>query len=255
MTAGTVLASNLQVGATLDRSFSVLVKNIVPFTLLGLVFTSPVYVYELASSVPISEQLGRDDLWPIVPIGLSMLLPYVLIATLVYGTTQELRGHHASLTESIGRGLAMIVPVFGVTILFIVCVGLGFLLLIIPGIILMAALWTAIPVAVLERPGVFHSLRRSWHLTAGQRWRIIGVILILIPVHVVWSMLTGVFVAGISYYSGPGDAAAPTAIVLLDWLFQALVGVFYAILPAVIYFDLRNIKEGADIHQIAAVFD
>ena len=49
----------------------------------------------------------------------------------------------------------------------------------IPGLIIYTVLWLVVPVAVVERPGIVASLRRSSMLTKGYRWQIFGMVLIL----------------------------------------------------------------------------
>ena len=51
----------------------------------------------------------------------------------------------------------------------------------------------------------------------------------------------------------PIGSAALTLIVLLLW--NAVFGGFNAVMAAVIYRDLRVVKEGVDTEQIARVFD
>ena len=43
--------------------------------------------------------------------------------------------------------------------------------------------------------------------------------------------------------------------VIAEWAVTALFGAFYAVVTAVSYHDLRVVKEGVGIEQIAAVFD
>jgi hypothetical protein len=50
---------------------------------------------------------------------------------------------------------------------------LGFVLLIIPGLYLMARLYLMVPVAVIERPAPIALLQRSWALTADHGWTIL----------------------------------------------------------------------------------
>ena len=57
-----------------------------------------------------------------------------------------------------------------------VMVGIGFVLLVVPGLILACMFFVAVPVAVVERPGVFEALARSGRLTRGHRVPILGVL-------------------------------------------------------------------------------
>jgi hypothetical protein len=61
----------------------------------------------------------------------------------------------------------------GALLLSAVPTTLGFVLLIIPGLYLMARLYLMVPVAVIERPAPIALLQRSWALTADHGWTIL----------------------------------------------------------------------------------
>ena len=106
------------------------------------------------------------------------------------------------------------------------------------------SLWVAIPVAVIERPGAIASLQRSFALTAGNRWKILGVFLLVLAI-VAGIVIVVVILAIISW----------TIAMLLCLLLYAGLFIFGAVLVAVGYYKLRVAKEGADIGDIAKVFD
>ena len=98
--------------------------------------------------------------------------------------------------NSIGDLIRSVEPVFwplvGVSILFGLGVGLGFILLIIPGLFLLV-IWSVVaPVTVLERPGVFHAFGRSRALVRGNGWNVFGVIVLVFLAVVVVSVAAGV---------------------------------------------------------------
>lgn len=86
---------------------------------------------------------------------------------------------------------------FGVSILANLGVLLGFMLLIVPGLLLMVRWALATPVVIRENLGTTAALRRSAELTKGNRWRILGLaLLIWVPgmlVIIAASALLGVF--------------------------------------------------------------
>ena len=163
-------AHEFRVGSVLVRGFSILARNVVPFGLLALAFTAPPYIYGLAVEAP-SDPTATAGTGDLAIFAADILLRYLLTAALVYGTIRELRGTHASLIECVRRGLGLVFPVVGVAILVGVATGLATLLLIVPGLIVATMLWVAVPVAVVERPGVTRSLSRSAELTKGYRWQ------------------------------------------------------------------------------------
>ena len=44
-------------------------------------------------------------------------------------------------------------------------------------------------------------------------------------------------------------------LIAVDMLFNALLLAFYGVVTAVVFYQLRVLKEGVDIEQVAAVFD
>ena len=232
-----------RIGRVLTRGFSVLSRNIVPFGLLAAVFTVPPYLYGLAPGSP--DVPGAGGVGDVAIFVVDVLLGYLLTAALVYGTISELRGAHANLAECVSRGLGLVFPVVGVAILAGIATGLASLLLIVPGLIVLTMLWVAVPVAVVERPGVMDSLRRSAELTKGYRWPVFGLILTLVVLVLVLSLLGGLLVANMGTVGS----------VVVSWILSAAIGAVFAVVSAVSYHDLRIAKEGVGAEQIAAVFD
>jgi hypothetical protein len=141
--------------------------------------------------------------------------------------------------------LARFFPIIGMAILQTIAVGFAMLLLLVPGIILLVRWGAALPACVVEERGPIESLSRSWHLTKGYGWSIFGIMAILMIVNVVVSLIIDVAFAGLGIQV--------TAI--LNFLWAALVAAYWNCVLIMTYHDLRVVKEGVDIDQIAAVFD
>ena len=206
--------------------------------------------------------------------GLSIYVTYPLatgaIALAVY---RSLRGERVSFFESFGAAVKRIFALFGVFICSILAVGAslfpaGFfasalagqgsswmglvvaLLLACLGVVVMMMVSVASPVCVVERKGVFASLRRSQELTAGYRWRLFlalfGVAitgyLLLIIVAAALGMIE--FLHQYRWTALTLGAAAITF--LVAWTATA---------TALAYYQLRSVKESVDIVDVAAVFD
>ena len=245
MTVSGLAAGEFRIGEVLARGLGILLRNIVPFGLMAIVLTAPQWIYRLISSP--QAGMGDPGLQVVVTLA-TWLLSFLLIGAVVYGTVSELRGRRAGLGECIARGVAVIPPILAVAILTALAIWLGSILFLVPGVIALLMLWVAIPVAVVERPGVFASLGRSRALTKGSRWRVFKLIAI---VGFVW-MFAAWLVIAILVFSGLWTL---TAMMVALWILTALFTALYAVLSAVGYHDLRVAKEGVDAQQIAAVFD
>lgn len=244
-------ASTFDIGGVLGRGFSVTFGNIVPFGLLALIVTSPSFLYGI---LVVSGGMGASALSQFLTSILQLLLNSVATAALIYGTIQVLRNQPVALNTCLSRGFALVFPVIGLIILVSLIIGIGFVLLFVPGLILATMLWVAIPVAVIERPGVVASMKRSAELTKGNRWRIFGLLVIVLVIQIVIGVVL-VSIFGVGAMAGGGVAGGSIVFVLFQWLIQAFFAVLYAVIIAVSYQNLRIAKEGGSLDQIASVFD
>ncbi|HEY4452659.1 MAG TPA: hypothetical protein VGN13_13825 [Solirubrobacteraceae bacterium] len=105
----------------------------------------------------------------------------------------------------------------------------GFVLLIVPGLILLSVWSVAAPVVVLERPPGLRALRRSRELVRGHGWQVFAVIVLL-------DLLLGIG-------AGALDLAAESAGTGVGLVVRVVLGVltapFAALAAAVLYFELR----------------
>jgi TM2 domain-containing membrane protein YozV len=89
-------------------------------------------------------------------------------------------------------------------------------------------------------------MKRSAALTKGHRWKVFGLLLLLILVSLIVAGLLQLVLMQVG----------STILVLLGTLlWGALWTAFYSIAVVTTYHDLRVAKEGIDIEQIASVFD
>ncbi len=229
------------IGGVLGKTFTTLFRNIVPFGVLALLVYSPTLLVQLGamSEAPAGQ---TESVWMLL---LEALLAQVLTAAVVYGTVRDLRGQMAGLGEILGKGFAAALPVIVVAIIFTFMIGVGSLLLLVPGLIVLTVFWVVIPVTVVERPGIFAAFSRSAELTKGKRWSIFALVLISVFLMVAVLMITSLFLI----------LLGPFAVVVGSWLLSALSAAFTAVLVAVGYHDLRIDQEGIDSGEIAAVFD
>jgi hypothetical protein len=106
-----------------------------------------------------------------------------------------------------------------------------------------------------EKTNVFRALARSWDLTQGMRWRIVGAMVLIYIL--VWIVMMGAALAvgvgmGLSQ-RGPESAGGwMVGILGAGMLFGLLVYGYYYVLQMVTYYDLRVRKEGLDLELASA---
>lgn len=119
-------------------------------------------------------------------------------------------------------------PLVGVSILFGLGVGIGFVLLIVPGLILLV-IWSVVaPVTVLERPGVYAAFGRSRALVRGNGWNVFAVILLVFLAVAVISVAAGLAT----------DSLGSVPRGLVQWAVTAALAPVTALSASVLYFAL-----------------
>ncbi len=242
MAAG--MPDEFRVGNVLNRAMGVLSRHFVFFFLVAIVGLIPSIVLALSTAN------GR----PVPSTTAAMVLVAVFANLILLPITQTV-SYHAAFQDMLGRAirpgdsLALAIrrffPVLGALICLGLAIGFGFILLVVPGIILALMFAISIPACVVERLGPIASLRRSAGLTKGSRWKILGVALLLLVLSLVGAALNYMFKFGFGLELGS----------LIGFVIQAVIGAFYSVVGVVMYHDLRVAKEGVGTDRIAAVFD
>jgi Uncharacterised protein family (UPF0259) len=111
-------------------------------------------------------------------------------------------------------------------------IGIGFILVIVPGLIL-ATIWSVIgPAIVVERIGALDAFGRSSQLTKGHRWPVFGVIVITFIIVFVIDAIFGAIA------SAAGDAVIIR--IIFNVLSSTITAPISALVGAVLYFALRG---------------
>ncbi len=255
MTAAAVVTSRFEMGRVVSRTFGVIGRNFVVFALLSLIVAGiPAALTNYFSESRTAGAVYDARLGGAIAGFINLLASCVLQAALIHGTISDLNGRKAALGDCLGTGIRFLLPVLGVSILTGLAVGLGFLLLIVPGVLMGLAWCVNVPVVVVERMGVTATFSRSADLTRGNRWPILGLIIAYVLVAFVIDMVGVVATRG---FSAGGLLA--TGFNPIEWGVLTVVQVVQALIAAAgiasIYYELRTNKEGVSAHQLASVFD
>jgi uncharacterized membrane protein len=176
---------------------------------------------------------------------LKLILTSFAQAIVVFAAFQDLRGRQVNAAESFRRGVARLFPAIIASILVGLMTGIGLLLCVVPGLIALTAMAVVLPACVVERLGPIESMSRSADLTSGHRWPILAV-------GFAWILIV-FLVSMIIQAAMPGESALPTQ--LATWAWEVISASFAAVYAAILYHDLRAVREGIGIDEIASVFD
>ncbi|WP_371030662.1 hypothetical protein [Pseudoclavibacter sp. JSM 162008] len=176
-----------------------------------------------------------------------LLIPFILFMVLSGSGADE-----ATMAGSIGLGVIFTLLLGGATVVLMVWVGIKIMF--------------APSAIVLEGLGPIAAIRRSWGLSHGNFWRVLGIVVVI---QVILNFATGAVstVAQLAVSMGqviltplgtgqstepqPGTIAAFAVILLLTSALQVLLGAIVLVLTSgnatILYFDLRMRKEGLGV--------
>jgi hypothetical protein len=232
-----------RIGEVFSKTATLLSRHFLVFFVVALVAGVPRLLWTGAEGQSAANfPLGRFFLG----LALYLVLNTLAQAVIVYGAFQAMRGRPVDLGECLRVGLGRFFPIIGLVICAYLAIWIGLILLIVPGIILAIMWYVATPVCVVEQKGPLASLGRSSEITKGHRWKIFGMVLLLIIVAAIVGGIIGVLL---------GLTGSSILVTLGTLAWTGVWGAFYAIFGVVTYHDLRVAKEGVDTDQIASVFD
>lgn len=267
MTDTTAVPRRFEIGRVISGTFGVIGRNFGPFALMALLLGGLPNLLVGLSQTWIAVD-GYKTFSPQVfggwAVGLIVMLvaAFVLQAAIVHATVADLNGRRVSVGDSLKVGLSNWLPLLGLAILMGLGVMVGFVLLIVPGIIL-AVMWSvAVPAKVVEKIGVTDAFQRSRDLTRGRRWAIFG--LFVIYVIAVWIVEALIMAAAMPFILSKGlptveTATGFTALNAATTVASALIATISTLVStaggATLYSELRSTREGVGPEAMASVFD
>lgn len=165
---------------------------------------------------------------------LSMAAMALLSGALAYAVVELQRTGRAGVGDALRWGLKMLPKVFVVNLLYTLTTFLGFLLLIVPGIIFSLMFALVVPVAAIENRGVFESFHRSAQLTNGYK----GLIFLTQFLWGLLALVVGMIVTGSFAFGNEG--AAPAVSLFLQSLVEQLLQSTTVVLTVFIFLGILN---------------
>jgi hypothetical protein len=232
----------MSLGELLDTGFRLLRDHFVLLLGISAALWIPLSLLQAAFPPP-----GRGQLPAFTPTLLLPALIYLLISPVVgvaitYALGEVYLGREATIGDAFRKGLAVLMPVLGTSLLSMLAIIGATLLLIVPGI------WVALGMLVLSQVMVFEgrfggsALRRSLELMKGQRLRGLGIGLVV-------AILSSVIGFGAELALGIIPLVGPIA----SGLVSALTGAYMSAIVVVLYFDIRCRKEAFDLEHLATL--
>lgn len=248
----------LGVGAILGETFALFFRRIgwfVPLTFVPLIVIYGVS-FTIVGTTVFDPAATEDAVSGNGAVMLALVLQtvgfIVAMAFLVKAAYDAKLGRPPRPAEYATGALGRILPLVVCSLVVLVGVYAGAILLVVPGLWVLAVWSVVVPVIVIERAGI-DALGRSAGLTKGYRWPIVGCTLL-------FAICTGVVSFAVSFVVSfvcsflAGDALADVVALISQTAGAAAGFGIYYVGIALIYARLREIKEGVPIETLAEVF-
>jgi hypothetical protein len=253
----------MSIGRVFQRAFSAISLN--PVVILGLALVvgalpSLIVTYLLVqagatSANPLQPGFSMNRLMGAAFVSgvISMVIAALVQGALTRATVTASEGRRATFGESLSAGLRVVLPLIGLSLLWALAVGIGFILLVVPGVILLLMWAVAVPALVVERDGVMTAFARSAELTKGARWKIFGLFLVMLVAYWLLSLVIGL--VGLRTY---GLGATTTGLTIGNLVGSIILGTIFNTLWGTIqpslYVELRQWKGGDSLENLEQVF-
>jgi hypothetical protein len=236
-------------GRSLKLAMTIMAHDPPKFILFALIFAGAPDAAMTYVTSHYSE-LGLADLgfWVtmVATVLVSLLGATALQAVIAHGVLSKFNGDQPNRDDTRFGWVGQMLRLTALCLVTTLGIMGGFILLIIPGVILSMAWFVVVPAMVTERLGVMPSIKRSNHLTGNARGAIFGLCFVIGLAGVVLGWLTQLLISAV------GD---PVFAVIAGPVLQAATGLASAVVAVAVYHQLRQSQEGTPVDRLAAVFD
>lgn len=142
--------------------------------------------------------------------------------------------------QAMGRALALTPAFYVLTIMTNIAVGIGLLLIIVPGLYLLGRLTLGhVHMAAQRRMNPFWALGASWNTSSGNGWRIAFLIILIFVVGLIAGMAAGAVLGVVGGLLG-GAETAKTVNIVTTTLFSTITGLIILLVQLAIYRQLAE---------------
>ena len=240
-----------------QSTFGVLGRNMAAFLILAVALIAvPSGVIQWAQAV-----IRRDPSMALVGglvafVGgiISLVFTFLFQASIVTGAISDLNGRKLDVAGMIAGRVSLIPVLLGLAILQTLALVLGFIILFVPGLILTTMWVVTVPSAVMDKTGVLGAFARSSDLTRGHRWSIFALIVVYGLVSLIISLVGFTLFGGFAAIAAAAKTGLSPGLIVYNALFGVVLNLIGATGVAVIYYELRRIKEGVAPQALVDMF-
>ena len=261
----------MTLGEVLDRTFKLYKNNFwlfvgitaLPFLVLLFIRMATAALQTasagVAGSPPSGSSLGF--LFGVIAGALVVGLFYLLLvgaaqAATVFAVSDLYLGRPASVREAYSRVGTKALRVLLILFLVSLTVGVGFLLLIIPGFILLSRTAISVPASMLEDSKAIRSIERSMELTKGHAMQVFLIFLLVWVLSYAVALVFQVPFVYLAEVAAKSHQSLSFGTLVLQnlstFLSEVLIAPIGTIAFSLMYYNLRVRKEAFDIQHLMA---
>ena len=225
----------------IDAAFQLYRQDALRYILITAVAYAPMLVFQLVFLEPTSVSL-TTGLFGFASYVVGFFSLALMSGSLVRLSSEAYLGRDMEIGAAIREVLPRVPSLLGGTLIRIILIGLGVVVLIIPGLWLFAHTFAVIPTIVLERADVARALNRSAVLSRDRKLAILGsyalAFLIFYSLAFAFAIVAGL-VAGSLLFT------------LISTIATVVIYPIIGIMEMVLYYDSRIRAEGYDVELMA----
>ncbi len=158
----------------------------------------------------------------------SIVAAFLLQAALVKAV-QDVRDGRVDMSvgETVEAARPYLWSVMGASILAAIAIGIGLVLVIVPGLILITIWAVIVPVIVIEQSGALASFGRSRALVRGRGWHVFGTLAIVFVILLVVDFVLGLIFSALPHVLGSGLSSVISGTLISPFLALVVTLVYY----------------------------
>jgi hypothetical protein len=225
-----------------------LVAGLISGTLISALFLSfplPTPPATGAPTTAVFQWIGSffSTLIAIVVFGgiVSWVIGSIAIGMVVKGASDVIEKGKGNLQESFNFAVSKLPSLLVASIITGVVILVGFLLLVIPGIILMIMFSLVVPAIIIEQKGAFDSLNRSSKLVSHRWFETFALLIVIVLIIVVISLTTSfVLLPSYFYFAAPsyGNGVAFAIRLLINSIVSSFVSPILPLAETLLYYSM-----------------
>jgi hypothetical protein len=244
----------LSIGEVIDASFQVYRRHFSALATIVLVCNGLPVLLQVYGRSGAGIHLALTLVYAVLVVVLSL----VATGATVFVVSESYLGRAITAREALSRALPFVVPLIVVSLSVGLVAFVGFLLLVVPGVIAVCGLAVSVPALVVESMSPTDAMGRSWGLTRGYRLRMFGLfVLIFLLILIPYVAIMGAVGVTAAVLGATGAKGLTTVLILLGTVIAAIVQLLlsplYQAALVIAYYDLRVRKEGFDLELLASV--